>query len=55
MGIVNGTNISDVLKLMRGSWNARLYGPLYDLQVAGVGVAKGTDFYFSKSKFLYRL
>lgn len=32
---------------MRGSWNARPYGPLYDLQVDGV--KKGTDLYFNKS------
>jgi hypothetical protein len=48
MGIVNGTNISHVLKLMQGSWNARPYGPLHDLQV--MGVSKATDFYFKKSK-----
>jgi hypothetical protein len=47
MGIVPGTNISAGLKLMRGSWNARPYGPLYDLQVEGV--ASGTDLYFNKS------
>lgn len=45
-----GTNISAGLKLMRGSWNARPYGPLYDLQVEGV--ASGTDLYFHKSKRL---
>jgi hypothetical protein len=47
MGIVPGTNISAGLKLMRGSWNAQPYGPLYPLQVDGV--KKGTDFYFNKS------
>lgn len=35
------------LKLMRGAWNARPYGPLYDAQVEGV--ANGTDLYFHKS------
>lgn len=49
MGIVPGTNISAGALLMRGSWNARPYGPLYNLQVEGV--EKGTDFYFNKSKF----
>jgi nicotinamidase-related amidase len=34
--------------LMRDSWNARPYGPLYDAQVEGV--KNGTDFYFHKSK-----
>ena len=53
MGIVPGTNISAGLKLMRGSWNARPYGPLYDLQVEGV--ANGTDFYFNKSKTKYSI
>ena len=48
MGIVPGTNISAGEKLMRGAWNARPYGPLYDLQVDGVKA--GTDFYFNKSK-----
>jgi hypothetical protein len=47
MGIVPGTNISAGAKLMRGSWNARPYGPLYDLQVEGV--ENGTDLYFNKS------
>ncbi|CZR56138.1 uncharacterized protein PAC_06026 [Phialocephala subalpina] len=50
MGIVPGTNISAGSKLMRGSWNARPYGPLYDLQVEGA--ASGTDLYFNKSKAL---
>lgn len=49
MGIVPGTNISAGAKLMRGSWNARPYGPLYDLQVEGV--KSGTDLYFNKSEF----
>lgn len=48
MGIVPGTNISAGLKLMRGSWNARPYGPLYDLQVEGV--TSGTDLYFNKNR-----
>jgi hypothetical protein len=47
MGIVPGTNIAAGPKLMRGSWNAQPWGPLYDLQVEGV--AKGTDLYFNKS------
>lgn len=34
-------------KLMRGSWNAQPYGPLYNAQVKGV--ADGTDLYFHKS------
>ena len=34
--------------LMRGSWNARPYGPLYDAQVSGV--ASGTDLYFHKNR-----
>jgi hypothetical protein len=50
IGIVPGTNISAGALLMRGSWNARPYGPLYDLQVEGV--EKGTDFYFNKSELL---
>ncbi|TVY75821.1 Peroxyureidoacrylate/ureidoacrylate amidohydrolase [Lachnellula suecica] len=48
MGVVPGTNISAGLKLMRGSWNARPYGPLYDLQVEGV--KSGTDLYFNKNR-----
>lgn len=39
-------------KLMRGSWNARPYGPLYDAQIQGV--KNGTDHYFNKSKFLVK-
>lgn len=35
-------------KLMRGSWNARPYGPLYDAQVSGV--ENGTDLYFHKNR-----
>jgi hypothetical protein len=42
----DGTEVGDLL--MRGSWNARPYGPLYDVQVEGV--KNGTDFYFHKSK-----
>jgi hypothetical protein len=53
MGIVPGTNISAGAKLMRGSWNARPYGRLYDLQVEGV--EKGTDLYFNKSAFFIPL
>lgn len=49
MGIVPGTNISAGAKLKRGSWNARPYGPLYDLQVEGV--QSRTDLYFNKSMF----
>jgi nicotinamidase-related amidase len=41
----DGTAVGDLL--MRGSWNARPYGPLYDAQVEGV--KNGTDFYFNKS------
>lgn len=29
MGIVPGIHISAGAKLMRGTWNTRLYGPLY--------------------------
>ncbi|KAL5377602.1 hypothetical protein DPSP01_009656 [Paraphaeosphaeria sporulosa] len=46
MGMVNGTYAGRTL--MRGSWNARPYGPLYDAQVKGV--ADGTDFYFNKNR-----
>jgi len=42
----DGTEVGELL--MRGSWNARPYGPLYDAQVEGV--KNGTDFYFHKSK-----
>ncbi|KAF1957010.1 Isochorismatase hydrolase [Byssothecium circinans] len=35
-------------KLMRGEWNARPYGPLYEAQVQGV--ANGTDFFFHKNR-----
>ncbi|KAF2681522.1 Isochorismatase hydrolase [Lentithecium fluviatile CBS 122367] len=35
-------------KLMRGSWNAMPYGPLYDAQVEGV--KNGTDYYFHKNR-----
>ena len=34
--------------LMRGSWNAQPYGPLYPLQVQGV--KDGTDLYFNKNR-----
>ncbi|KAF9042302.1 Isochorismatase-like protein [Panaeolus papilionaceus] len=34
--------------LMRGSWNAQPWGPLFDEQVKGV--AAGTDFYFNKNR-----
>jgi nicotinamidase-related amidase len=34
--------------LMRDSWNARPYGPLYDTQISGV--SKGTDLYFHKNR-----
>jgi hypothetical protein len=44
----DGTEVGE--KLMRGSWNARPYGPLYDAQVEGV--KNGTDFYFHKSKLV---
>ncbi|KAH6134517.1 hypothetical protein HBI64_060200 [Parastagonospora nodorum] len=42
----NGTVVGK--KLMRGEWNARPYGPLYDEQVKGV--AAGTDLYFHKNR-----
>ena len=45
----NGTEVGAML--MRGSWNARPYGPLYDAQVEGV--ANGTDLYFNKSKIAF--
>lgn len=48
MGIVAGTNISAGAKLMRGAWNAGLYGPLAPL--AEEGIANGTDLWFHKSK-----
>jgi hypothetical protein len=48
MGIVPGTNIQAGRKLIPGAWNAQPWGVLYDLEVDGV--AKGTDFYFNKSK-----
>jgi hypothetical protein len=48
MGIVPGTNISAGAKLMRGSWNADVYGPLSPL--AAEGIANGTDLWFHKSK-----
>jgi hypothetical protein len=44
--ISDGTQVGPML--MRGAWNARPYGPLYDAQVEGV--ANGTDLYFHKSK-----
>lgn len=46
--LANGTKVGPML--MRGSWNAQPYGPLYDAQVSGV--ASGTDFYFHKSNVL---
>ncbi|KAF2655251.1 Isochorismatase hydrolase [Lophiostoma macrostomum CBS 122681] len=42
----DGTQVGPML--MRGSWNARPYGPLYDAQVQGV--ANGTDLYFHKNR-----
>lgn len=45
--LTDGTAVGP--KLMRGSWNARPFGPLYDAQVEGV--ENGTDLYFHKSKF----
>ncbi|KAF7162665.1 hypothetical protein CNMCM6106_009484 [Aspergillus hiratsukae] len=48
MGIVPGTKINAGRKLMRGSWNAQPYGPLYHLQVEGV--KRGTDLYFNKNR-----
>ncbi|RKU41796.1 hypothetical protein DL546_001503 [Coniochaeta pulveracea] len=48
MGIVPGTNISAGTKLMRGSWNAGLYGPLAPL--AEDGIANGTDLWFHKNR-----
>ncbi|KAF2465604.1 Isochorismatase hydrolase, partial [Lindgomyces ingoldianus] len=46
MGIVDGAEAGG--KLMRGAWNARPYGPLYDAQVKGV--EDGTDLYFNKNR-----
>ncbi|KAK5139339.1 hypothetical protein LTR04_003660 [Oleoguttula sp. CCFEE 6159] len=48
MGLVPGTNVQAGKKLMRGSWNARPWGELYDLQVEGV--KNGTDLYFHKNR-----
>jgi hypothetical protein len=47
MGIVPGTNISAGTELMRGSWNARPNGPLYEFQVEGV--QSGNDLYFKNT------
>ncbi|PPQ68867.1 hypothetical protein CVT24_007676 [Panaeolus cyanescens] len=46
----HGTNqtIQVGKKLMRGSWNAQPWGPLFEEQVKGV--ADGTDFYFNKNR-----
>ena len=46
MGIIDGIEAGP--KLVRGSWNAQPYGPLYDLQTQGV--ATGTDLYFNKNR-----
>ncbi|KAH7560287.1 Isochorismatase-like protein [Bipolaris maydis] len=42
----DGTELGRML--MRGSWNARPYGKLYDAQVQGV--KDGTDHYFNKNR-----
>ncbi|PVH95455.1 Isochorismatase hydrolase [Periconia macrospinosa] len=42
----DGTELGEML--MRGSWNARPYGPLYDAQIQGVN--NGTDHYFNKNR-----
>lgn len=47
MGIVPSTNISAGTELMRGSWNARPDGPLYEFQVEGV--QSGNDLYFKNT------
>lgn len=46
MGIINGTDWGRLL--MRGSYNAQPWGPLYPLQVNGVKA--GTDLYFHKNR-----
>jgi hypothetical protein len=46
--LTDGTPVGK--KLMRGAWNARPYGSLYQEQVRGV--ANGTDFYFHKSTYM---
>jgi hypothetical protein len=50
MGVKNGTDWGRLL--MRGSFNAQPWGPLYPLQVDGV--KQGTDLYFNKSQPLLR-
>lgn len=47
----DGTELGKTL--MRGSWNARPYGKLYDAQTQGV--KNGTDQYFNKSKLADRV
>jgi nicotinamidase-related amidase len=42
------TTIAVGRKLVRGSWNAQPWGPLFTEQVSGV--SKGTDFYFNKNR-----
>jgi len=46
MGIINGTDWGR--KLMRGSYNAQSWGPLFPLQVEGL--KQGTDLYFNKNR-----
>jgi hypothetical protein len=46
MGVIDGTDWGRLL--MRGSFNAQPWGPLYPLQVEGV--KQGTDLYFNKSQ-----
>lgn len=47
----DGTELGGML--MRGSWNARPYGQLYDAQIQGV--KNGTDQYFNKSELSCRV
>ena len=44
----NGSKIEVGRTLMRGSWNAQPYGPLYPAMAEGL--ANGTDFYFNKNR-----
>jgi hypothetical protein len=50
MGLINGTDWGRLL--MRGSYNAQPWGPLYPIQVDGVNA--GTDLYFNKSQSVPR-
>jgi nicotinamidase-related amidase len=45
MGLVGEIDAGQ--KLMRGSWNAQQYGPLYDSYIEGV--YNGTDYFFNKN------